>query len=156
MITPAVTLFIFCSRAEDLKLFKELDNADRSTSERRTWPDSASNEAVTLTVASGVPQEDSIGAARGRFGLSGSREQRSPAGPGDLGLAPENAQSAMPRLDFIRELHRILDEPSNEEAMRWSGDGRSFVLTDKNKFPLGLLACLSVVSYSSLIRRLYY
>jgi hypothetical protein len=51
----------------------------------------ASPEAVTLTVANGIPQAESIGAESGAVGLSEPREQMSAAGLGDLGLVPENA-----------------------------------------------------------------
>jgi hypothetical protein len=40
--------------------------------------------------------------------------------------------------------------------MHWSRDGRSFFLAEESEFPHHLLSRLSVVSYSSLIRRLYY
>lgn len=40
--------------------------------------------------------------------------------------------------------------------MRWSEDGRSFLIATESKFPARLLSQLSTKSYASLIRRLYY
>ncbi|KAJ5344062.1 uncharacterized protein N7506_003886 [Penicillium brevicompactum] len=36
---------------------------------------------------------------------------------------------------------RILDDPKNEEAMRWSEDGRSIFIALESKFPVHLLTC---------------
>ncbi|KAJ6000935.1 hypothetical protein N7481_001344 [Penicillium waksmanii] len=50
----------------------------------------------------------------------------------------------------------ILDEPANEEAMRWSEDGRSVWIAQESEIPPNILDQLSAKSYQSFIRRLYY
>lgn len=59
-------------------------------------------------------------------------------------------------LPFPLTRERILDDPRNREAMRWSEDGRSVVIALESKFPAYLLARLSTKSYHSLVRKLYY
>lgn len=62
----------------------------------------------------------------------------------------------MPFLNFLLTRKRILDDPGNLEAMRWSEDGRSMFLALENEFPAHLLERLATKSYQSLVRRLYY
>ncbi|GFF60853.1 conserved hypothetical protein, partial [Aspergillus udagawae] len=140
----------------DQRCTPKVVDAGRTAAHIETWPDGAANEAETLTVASGAHQTDSADTMNGIFGLSEPRGQRSLAGLGDPCLLPENAEPGIPRSDFIQNLYQTLEEPGNDEAMRWSSNGRSFVLADESNFPARLLTRLSVVSYPSLIRRLYY
>ncbi|OQE62928.1 hypothetical protein PENNAL_c0255G12030 [Penicillium nalgiovense] len=94
-----------------------------------------------------------------------------PHGPGLLGgaLAEKDLQCDSPppnedaiqgsRLhtsDFIQSLSEFLDDPKNEEVMRWSEDGRSVFIAPESKFPAHRLAKLSTKSYRSFVRRLYY
>ncbi|CAG7935625.1 unnamed protein product [Penicillium salamii] len=70
-------------------------------------------------------------------------------------------KNARPRLrlhasDFIQILSEILDDPINEEVMRWSENGQSVLVAPESKFPAHMLSRMSSKSYQSLVRRLYY
>lgn len=59
-------------------------------------------------------------------------------------------------LNYPLTRERFLDDPKNEEVMRWSEDGRSVFIAPESKFPAHRLAKLSTKSYRSFVRRLYY
>lgn len=50
----------------------------------------------------------------------------------------------------------LLDDPSNQTALRWSEDGLSILFAKESAFPSHILSQLATKSFQSLIRRLYY
>ncbi|KAH2269124.1 hypothetical protein KXW02_002306 [Aspergillus fumigatus] len=134
--------------------------AGSATVHSKASSDCSSHEAFAVTTVNEVPQANSTGTVSNISGPGEAGSQSfvgldSPRIPG-AAMTPESVQAGGPQLDFILNLHDILNEPSSNAAMHWSRDGRSFSLAEESEFPDHLLSRLSVVSYSSLIRRLYY
>ncbi|CAG8217668.1 unnamed protein product [Penicillium salamii] len=95
-------------------------------------------------------------ASNARSGQTANEELNDPALP--EGDSENNARPGF-RLhtsDFIQSLSDILDDSTNEEAMRWSENGQSVFVAPESKFPAHILSRMSSKSYQSLVRRLYY
>lgn len=63
--------------------------------------------------------------------------------PSPLALTASFTRPAFPIVSH-RKLHDMVDDPTHRDYVRWSKDGRSFIITDEEKFERNLSGVLPV------------